>query len=60
MVDEAQRQRTNFKRPEYFREPAPYNPNRKPEYFRELAPYNPDENQNILENLIVQILIKSH
>ena len=42
MVDEAQRQRTNFKRPEYFREPAPYNPNVKPEYFREPAPYNPD------------------
>ena len=42
MVDEAQRQRTNFKRPEYFRERAPYNPDVKPEYFRELPPYNPD------------------
>ena len=42
MVDEAQRQRTNFKGPEYFRKRAPYKPNRKPEYFREPAPYNPD------------------
>ena len=43
MVDEAQRQRTNFKRPEYFRERAPYNPDVKPEYFRE--PYRPDFNK---------------